>query len=42
MWFIDFTLKRKTFVKENMSKENISQEFTSKQIDKIKNDFVID
>ena len=25
-----------------MSKENISQEFTSKQIDKIKNDFVID
>ena len=35
-------LKRKTFVKENMSKENISQEFTSKQIDKIKNDFIID
>ena len=25
-----------------MSKENISQEFTSKQIDKIKNDFIID
>ena len=27
---------------KNMSKENISQEFTSKEIDKIKNDFIID
>ena len=88
MWFIDFMLKRKSFVRlyyfvfllriweewqnnaffwlfsvsvvvkknqeesieilkslaliKNMSKENISQEFTSKEIDKIKNDFIID